>query len=56
MLMAVLRLQEKERCKALCEQADGSKVELMLLQGSMTAPRAEVQRHFKAYCSSLGSA
>ena len=49
-------MQEKERCKVLCDQADGSKLELTLLQGSMTALRSEVQKDFKAYLSGLGSA
>ena len=47
--------QEKDRCKHLCEQADGTKLELTLLQSSMTTLRSEVQKDFKAYLSSLNS-
>ena len=54
-MMQKVLVQERDRCKHLCEQADGTKLELTLLQSSMTTLRSEVQKDFKAYLSSLNS-
>ena len=51
-----LCVQEQERCRGLCSQAEASKQAMTALQGSMAVLRSQVQADFRQYLSGLEQA